>query len=56
MSRDPDLRMIGFYVLRGHDHEKLIELSEVEKMAYHIWMQQYYEDEAERNKQLLGGK
>lgn len=56
MDRDPELRMIGFYVLRGHDHEKLLRLSEVEKLAYYTWMQQHYEEEAEQVKRLFGSK
>lgn len=52
---DPDLRMIGFYVLRGHDHDKLLALSENEKWAYLAWMELYYEEEEKRMKSLFGG-
>jgi len=48
--------MIGFYVLRGHDHEKLLQLSEVEKRAYFIWMELHEEGEAQKYKQLFGGR
>lgn len=56
MKRDPELQMIGFYVLRGHDHEKLLSLSPVEKQAYGIWMEQHYEQEDKRYKAMTGGK
>jgi len=48
--------MIGFYVMRGHDHERLINLSEIERAAYHLWMQQHFEDEEKRMKALFGSK
>jgi hypothetical protein len=50
------MKMIGFYVLRGHSHERLINLSETEKAVYMHWMEQYYEEEAAKLKALAGGK
>ena len=48
--------MIGFYVIRGHRHDDLINLSEIEKAIYMGWMEQYYEEENERYKALFGDK
>ncbi|MEC0107272.1 hypothetical protein P4H27_10020 [Paenibacillus taichungensis] len=56
MARDYELQMIGFYVLRGHDHEKLLALSPIEKQAYGIWMEQFFEREQNSFKALTGGK
>lgn len=56
MDHDSELRMIGFYVMRGQDHDKLINLSELEKAAYFTWMNQHIEEETEKYKAMLGGK
>jgi citrate synthase len=48
--------MIGFYVLRGHDHDKLANLSNTEKLAYILWMEQYYKEKQEEYKAFFGGK
>lgn len=48
--------MIGYYVLRGHDHAKLLALSEIEKLAYYTWMQQAIEGELDTYKALTGSK
>lgn len=48
--------MMGFYVLRGQDHEKLLRLSEMEKAVYYSWMELHHEEEANKYKQLVGGK
>jgi len=48
--------MIGFYVMRGQDHDKLLRLSEIEKRAYAAWMELYYEEEARKIRQMIGGK
>ncbi|WP_220685848.1 hypothetical protein [Paenibacillus lautus] len=48
--------MMGFYVLRGQDHEKLLRLSEMEKAIYYAWMELHHEEEANKYKQLMGGK
>ncbi|MWC26631.1 hypothetical protein [Paenibacillus sp. MMS18-CY102] len=56
MNRDADLRMIGWYVVRGHDHERMTNLSPLEFEAYHIWMEQHHEAEAAQMKRIFGGK
>lgn len=52
------MQMIGFYVLRGQDHDKLLQLTEIEKSVYRAWMEQYHEDKATEYRQLFnsGGK
>jgi hypothetical protein len=48
--------MIGFYVVRGHDHERLVNLSQVEKAVFIHWMNQHREEEEEKLRRLFGGK
>ncbi|SDT22131.1 hypothetical protein SAMN05444162_3456 [Paenibacillaceae bacterium GAS479] len=48
--------MIGFYVIRGHDPDRLVNMSETEKSAHYIWMEQHYEEETQRYKAMMGGK
>lgn len=48
--------MIGYYVVRGHDHARLINLSHSEKLAYWSWMELAMEDEANTYKAMTGAR
>ena len=49
------MQMIGFYLVRGHDIDKLVNLSVIEKIAYRAFMEQHYEEENERMNAMFGG-
>ena len=46
--------MIAFYIVRGYDVNKLINLSSIEKAFFHYAMEFYYEEKAKEYKQLFG--
>ena len=46
--------MIGFYLVRGHDMDKLVNLSPYEKIAYAEFMRYHQEQEANKLKMMFG--
>lgn len=48
--------MIGFYLVRGHDLDKLVNLSAYDKIAYAEFMRYHQEQEAAKYKALFSGR
>lgn len=47
---------MAFYVVRGYDLDKLVNMNSLEKLFLHHARDQYYREEVEKYKMLLGGE
>lgn len=48
--------MIAFFIVRGYDVDKLINLSAIEKVFFHYAMDLHYEEKEKEYKKLFGKK
>ncbi len=53
---DADFNMFAFYAVRGYTPDYFVDLGFVEKTFLHCAMEQFYKEENERYKALLGEK